>query len=42
MNLSDLALAEFEGLEVCWLEIDLEVENEVGLLSEIERRLQNH
>ena len=40
MNLSELALAEFEGLEVCWLEIDLEVENELALLAEIEKRIQ--
>ncbi len=40
MNLSDRALAEFEGLEVCWLEIDLEVENERALLNEIEKRIQ--
>ncbi len=42
MNLSDLALAEFEGLEVCWLEIDLEIENEHAFLAEIERRIQAH
>ncbi len=40
MNLSDDALAEFEGLELCWLEIDLEIEDERGLLAEIEQRLQ--
>jgi 3-deoxy-D-manno-octulosonic-acid transferase len=40
MNLSELALAEFEGLEVCWLEIDLEIENEHAFLAEIEKRIQ--
>ena len=39
MNLAERELAEFEGLEVCWLEIDLEIENERGLLAEIEKRM---
>ena len=41
MNLAERELAEFEGLEVCWLEIDIEIENERGLLAEIEKRLEN-
>lgn len=39
MNLSSDALAEFEGLELCWLEIDLEIENEHELLTAIEQKL---
>jgi 3-deoxy-D-manno-octulosonic-acid transferase len=40
MNLSEYALAEFEGLELCWLEIDVEIEDERGLLREIDSRLE--
>jgi len=39
MNLSVHALAEFEGLELCWLEIDMEIENEQGLLAAVRTRL---
>jgi 3-deoxy-D-manno-octulosonic-acid transferase len=39
MNLSLHALAEFEGLELCWLEIDMEIENEQGLLAVVRTHL---
>ncbi len=39
MNLSTDALAEFEGLELCWLEIDLDIENERELLNVVEQKL---
>lgn len=35
MNLSELALAEFQGLRLCWLEIDLEIEQEEQSLARI-------
>ncbi|BDC50914.1 hypothetical protein F183_A32300 [Bryobacterales bacterium F-183] len=39
MNLSDLALAEFRGLRLCWLEIDLEIEQEEQALATILERI---